>query len=371
MKIAIDCHTLEIENWAGKEQFLNLILEQLTLSDKDNEYIIYFRKKVFSDKVFPNNWRIKNINLPTPFWQIFVATDLIISKTDLILIPCAYLLSLLSFFTKTLIIIHDLTTFLPETKRTHKLMTRFKERLLLRLAIMNAYKIITISENTKEDIIKYFQVAPEKIKVIYLAAKNIYRLLSKNQEEEEKILKKYNLTDKFILFVGTLEPRKNIITLVEAYYDLIHKNEFKSGKLVLVGKKGWFFEEIFNKVKELNLDDWVVFTGYIPDEEIVYLYNLAVCFVYPSIYEGFGLPVVEAMSCGCPTITSNTSSLPEVAGEAAILINPKDKKEITAAMEKILLSSELRIKMSQSGIIQAKKFSWEKTTEEIRSLYGQ
>jgi len=374
-KIAIDCHTLEFKNWAGKEHCLNNILQELIKLDQKNKYVLYFRKPVFK-KNLPINWQIKNINLPMPFWQISVIFDLLFQRIDILLVPSTYLLPALNFLTPLLIIIHDLTTFLPETKKTHKKIVILKEKITLKLAIRHAKKIIAISENTKQDLIKFFKTPVDKIIVVPLAARDIFCPIF-NQEKIKIIRKKYNLPAEFILFVGTLEPRKNIVRLIEAYHKLIFNFSAKGGsapggqfsifnlKLVIVGKKGWYWQEIFEKVKKLNMEDKVVFTGYLPDQDLPYLYNAALCFVYPSLYEGFGLPIIEAMACGCPVITSNISSLPEVAGEAAILVDPYNSQEIADALKKIIRDLGLREKLKRAGLVQAQKFSWQKTAQEI------
>ena len=368
MKIAIDCHTLEIKNWAGKEQYLISILKEIAREDKANDYFLYFRRVVFKKDFFPSNWKARALNLPTPFWQLWVIFDLLIRKINILFAPCVYLLPALNFYTSNIIVIHDLTAFLNETKKTHKVLLKFKENLLVRRAIKNSTKIIAVSRHTKEDIIKLFGVNETKIKVIGEAAQSRFRLIDE-REKIIKILAENNIPDKFILYVGTLEPRKNLIRLVKSYKEIIDAG-FNKYKLVLVGKRGWYYDEIFKKVKELNLENEVLFTGYLADGIIPYLYNAATCFVYPSFYEGFGLPVVEAMACGCPVITSNISSLPEIAGNAAILINPYKKAELVEAFKKILIDNKLRSKMSARGLVQAKKFSWGKTAKEIIDLYG-
>jgi len=368
MKIAIDCHTLEIEHWAGKEQYLSSILRELNKIDKENDYILYFRRKVFDDSKPFGNWKIKNINLPTPFWQLAVIIDLIISGADWLIVPCTYLLPFLNIFVSSIVVVHDLTTFLPATRKTHKLMTRFKEKLLLRGALFNAKKIIAVSENTKKDLINFFKTDSHKIFVIGEAAQSRFKPVARDAAMKEK-LAKYKVPGDFILFVGTLEPRKNIVTLINAYKSLIAAGGYDRYKLVLVGQTGWYYQEIFNRVKELNLEDKVIFTGYISDDEVPYLLSVAHCFVYPSIYEGFGLPPLEAMSCGCPVITSKLSSLPEVVGDAAILINPNSKEEIYLAIKKILSDDNFRKDLIKKGLERSKLFSWENAASGYMKLY--
>ena len=258
----------------------------------------------------------------------------------------------------------DLTPILfPET---HTSKTYFVYKFFLPRTLKNADKIIAISQNTKDDLIKHFNIPEEKIRVIYLAANKSYKLLP--NEEINKIKIKYNLNYSFILYVGTLEPRKNIVRLIEAFYKARNENSINH-KLVFTGRKGWKYENIFNKIKELNLEKDIIFTGYVSDEDLPALYNTADLFVYPSIYEGFGLPPLEAMACGTPVITSNVSSLPEVVGNAGIMVNPYNVNELADKITEVLTNEELKKELSQKGLERAKLFSWEKCAKETMEVF--
>ncbi|WP_421077859.1 glycosyltransferase family 1 protein [Methanothermococcus sp. Ax23] len=239
------------------------------------------------------------------------------------------------------------------------------QKIILSKSIKSADKIISISHHTKQDIIKYFKIPEDKIKVIHLAANENYKPLRENEINDIK--QKYNLNYPFILYVGTLEPRKNIPTLLKALYKL--KKMGTKHKLVITGKKGWKYKSIFETIEKLNLQKDVIFTGYVPDEDLPALYNAADLFVYPSIYEGFGLPPLEAMACGTPVVTSNTSSLPEVVGDAGIMVNPYDVNELAKAMYEVLTNDGLREELSKKGLERAKLFSWKKCAEEHLKVY--
>jgi glycosyltransferase involved in cell wall biosynthesis len=215
MKIAIDCHTLEVKNWAGKGHFLNTILQELIKLDKETQYILYFRQPVFKQPL-PANWQIKSIRLPTPLWQLYVLLDLLFKRVNVLFCPSAYLLPALNFLIPQVIVVCDLTTFLPEIKKTHKKGTRLREGLLLKLAAKHSRKIITISENSKKDLIRFFRVNPQKVAVVLLASHSDYRVIE-NRSAIKDILAKHNLPEQFILCTGTLEPRKNIVRLIKAY----------------------------------------------------------------------------------------------------------------------------------------------------------
>ncbi len=228
-------------------------------------------------------------------------------------------------------------------------------------SVRKAKQIFTISKSSKDDIIKEYGIPGYKIAVTHPGIRK--EISNKKQAISMDNLKsKYKIKGDYILFVGTLQPRKNIIRLVEAF------SKIKSDvKLVIVGKKGWLYEEILESPKKFDIEDRVKFLDFVPDEDLPLFYKNALCFVLPSLYEGFGLPVLEAMQYGCPVITSNISSLPEVGGDAALYIDPLNVNDIKKNLELIIQNSELRQKLIKKGYEQVKKFSWEKTARETLS----
>jgi glycosyltransferase involved in cell wall biosynthesis len=178
----------------------------------------------------------------------------------------------------------------------------------------------------------------------------------------EAVKARYGIAGDYALFVGTLQPRKNLIRLIEAFSNF--RFPISDFRLVIAGKKGWLYQEIFRWVEELGLEKKVVFTGYVPEGDLPVLLSGARLFVFPSLYEGFGLPVLEAMACGTPVVCSNASSLPEVAGDAAVLVDPQDVEGLAAAMERVLGDEELRAELIVRGFEQARKFSWERCARE-------
>ena len=263
--------------------------------------------------------------------------------------------------------IHDLIPlFFPElVPRKHLLFFR----LFMKRAAHTADLIITDSEHSKQDIVRYLRVPEEKIRVIYLG----YDPPQQKQlgpQVVQSVLRTYGITKPYLLFVGVIEPKKNLERLVDAFTML--RAKYARGEdlqLVLAGGKGWLSDTLYRKVKELKLEQQVIFTGFVPDEDLPLLYTEAEAFVFPSIYEGFGLPVLEAMACGTPVVTSKVSSLPEIAGDAGILVDPYQADDIYEGMLWVLKDRSKREEMIRLGDIQARKFSWRKSAEETWRVY--
>jgi glycosyltransferase involved in cell wall biosynthesis len=265
---------------------------------------------------------------------------------------------------KYVITVHDLFALAlgPPEYQYYK---KIGYKLLLPKTLKSADKIISNSKNTKNDIIRYFKIPEEKIKVIHLAANETFAKL--NEIEILDIKKKYAINYPFIFYVGGLAAYKNIVRLIEAYGKL--KKLGVTHKLLLAGVKRYKYNEIFETIEKLNLQNDVIFTGYVPDKDLPGLYNAADLFVYPSLYEGFGIPPLEAMQCGTPVIASNTSSIPEVVGDAGIMINPYDVDEFANKMYEVLTNEDLKKEMSKKGLERAKLFSWKKCAEEHLKVY--
>ena len=229
--------------------------------------------------------------------------------------------------------------------------------------------VIADSESTRQDIINFMKIDPQKIRVIYLAADKKFKVLTP-QELKSSALKKFNISKKFILSVGTIEPRKNFKTLIKTFN--IFKNTCKASKdyeLVIAGKTGWKSEETFKEHKKSPYKSEIIFTGRVNDEDLVQLYNQASLFVYPSIFEGFGLPPLEAMSCNLPVIATNTSSVPEIYPNEEFLLNPFDEEKIAQKINIVLTSDSIRESLIKFAIENSKRFSWEKSAVKTMQVY--
>jgi len=230
--------------------------------------------------------------------------------------------------------------------------------------------IITISEFSKSEIIKYLDIPKDKVSVIPCAVDHdIYNQVV-DKEEESKIKEKYNIGVKYFFYLGTMEPRKNIERLIDAYALLLRGNK-EVPYLVISGKNGWNYDNIYKRVMDYGLADQVIFTGYIEPKESVLLLKGAFALIFPSLYEGFGMPVLEAMACGIPVVTSNVTSLPEVVQEAGNLVDPFSVEEISNAMNSLLLNPYKAKELKERGIKRAKEFTWEKSIELLRKVYKQ
>jgi glycosyltransferase involved in cell wall biosynthesis len=237
---------------------------------------------------------------------------------------------------------------------------------ITRISTRRAARVIAVSESTSRDVITFCGVPGERVIVVPNGvAEEFHPSGPADRGAVAEFRRRSGLPERFILFLGTLEPRKNLVRLLEAY--ALRADELPA--LVIAGAKGWFYDTIFTRVNDLGLTERVVFPGFVPTEELPWWYRAAELFVYPSLFEGFGLPVLEAMACGTPTITSNASALPEVAGDAALLIDPEDVEALSEAMARVLSQPDVAARMREDGLRQAARFSWMRTAEQTVGVY--
>lgn len=269
---------------------------------------------------------------------------------------------------KSVVVVHDMAyKIYPQTVR---IKTRRWLQLTFKRSCQRADAIVTVSESSKRDIIKYMGIEAEKITVMPNGVDLNYFHNHYDNKEIDSIKKKYQIAGEYFLYLGTLEPRKNIPNLIQAYKKLLQiKHNVEVPQLVIAGGKGWLYDSIFKTVKELNIEDNILFTGYLEPYEVPRILCGAKAFVFPSIYEGFGMPPLEAMACGTPVITSNVSSLPEVVGDAGILINPESVDEICCAMERIMEDEELCHALIDKGLSRAQAYTWENSALILLDLY--
>ncbi|MBA3533714.1 MAG: glycosyltransferase family 4 protein [Ardenticatenales bacterium] len=248
----------------------------------------------------------------------------------------------------------------------HKVYNHTFLKMMMPRFLKAADHIITVSEHTKRDAERLYSIDPARMTVVYEAVDERYRPTF-DLTELEPIRQRYQLPEQFLLHVGTIEPRKNLSILLPALQTL--KAEFPDLKLVLVGKKGWLYEGFFKKLTESGLDSEVLFPGFVEEEDLPAVFQLATAFVFPSVYEGFGLPPLEALACGVPVVCSDASSLPEVVGDAGLLVDPNNPRAVTAALHRVLSDEALRHDLQQRGPRRAALFSWARAARQTLEVY--
>ncbi len=378
MKIGIDIRTLVESRYSGVSEFSHNLIKEILKLDKKNKYKLFYNSSRNLSSRLPkfeqSNSKIIKTKYPNKIFNNIMQKILGWPKLDRLLDVDLFFLPNWGFFAtsnkcKRVVVIHDLSSVL--FPRYFSIKRRIWHQLInLEKNISNFDKIIAVSENTKKDIVELFKVPENKIKVIYSGLDGKYRTLLENDVELIETKNKYNLPDKFIFFLGTLEPRKNVDGLIKAYNIFRDNNkDLDNYKLIIAGGRGWKYRHIFKELEKSVYKNDIDFIGYVDDSDKIALYNLADVFVFPTFYEGFGFPPLEAMACGTPTITSFSSSLPEVVGEAALMIDPHNPGEIAEAIEHILVDDWLKRDLTSKGLARAKRFNWETTAKKYLNVF--
>lgn len=364
MKVAIDTRSINWYRGTGIGTYTENLVRNLIDMYKDTHYRLYWSDRNFKDFKKENTEIIMTSKKHPKFFQeSYFYHDLIRENIDIYHVPQNGIGLNPNIHCKKVITIHDLIPYImPETVGKGYLLKFLRE---VPNIIQNVDGIVTVSEYSKKDILKFFPIDPEKIFVTPLAADSIYKPLDK-YHCKELLSRKYNISSPFILYLGGFSPRKNVNALINSFVNLI-PNFDKDYKLVIVGPKKNLGESLNNKFS--YSDSKIIFTGFVPQEELPIFYNSCEVFVYPSLYEGFGLPPLEAMSCGSPVITSNLTSIPEVVKDGGILINPYKEEELTNALERILTNNKLKESLKIKALNQASNFSWKKTAEKTFQAY--
>jgi glycosyltransferase involved in cell wall biosynthesis len=317
------------------------------------------RRAPLSERALTILWH--RLRLPIPVEWFTRPVD-IFHSTDFVLPPVRQ--------ARTILTVHDLTFMrLPQCAEAG--LRAYLNKVVPR-SIERADLVLADSQSTKNDLVELLGISPDKIEVVYAGVERRFRPME-GERALQRVKKRYGLDFPFILSLGTLEPRKNFTGLIEAYALMRDKGkEVKDRelKLVIAGGKGWLYDEIFARVKELGMENEVIFPGFVADEDLPALYNLAKLFAFPSLYEGFGLPPLEAMACGTPVVTSDRPSLPEVVGEAGLMVKATDSQELAKAMERGLTDKNLRREMREKGLKQAAKFTWEAAAGKLLDVYS-
>jgi len=367
LRIGIDAHSVGTK-LGGNESYAVNLIEALAQIDSVNHYTIYVTTSEARDR-FTDRWsnfKVRSTLPHTPLIRIPISLSAELRKRPVDVLhvqftappfcPCPVVVS-----------IHDLSfEHLPET---FKRRSRTQLRLTVRHSARRATRILSLSEHTRRDIIETYRIDAEKVSAIPLAAAEHFGPVNDNRELQ-RVRHNYGIAGDYILCVGSIQPRKNLARLIRAYA-LLRGNSSadKLPKLVLVGKCAWLYDETLRTLEKAGVKDTVVVTGYVPESDLPALYSGALCFVYPSYFEGFGLPPLEAMKCGAPVIVGDRTSLPEVVGDAALSVDPFDIEAIAAAITRLVNNSTLRHELSVRGQERARMFSWQHTARETLKVY--
>jgi len=364
MRFGIDAR-LTYHQRAGIGRYTLFLLDELAKADHENRYTVFQHRKDKEPLVSAPNFQRKTLYTPVHFRleQPLLTAELLFHSLDLIhstdFIPPLY------SKVPSIITVHDLAFLRWPHFLTEDHATYYSQ---IDRGVRHARHIIVPSQSTKSDVIGQLGVPESKISVIYEAAASLYRPLPL-EETRQTVARRFSIPTNYIFFISTIEPRKNIGGLLQAFHHLRTKYNLTDTALVLAGKQGWLYEQVYETVEKLGLQDSTFFVGRVTDEELHQLYVGARCHVHPAFYEGFGLPPLEAMACGTPTVVSNTSSLPEVVGDAALMFDPNDWEEMAVAIHRLLVDDELHAEMREKGLQRAGVFSWSRAAAETLNVY--
>ncbi|MDF1498584.1 MAG: glycosyltransferase family 1 protein [Patescibacteria group bacterium] len=389
MKIIVDANELVLEQNTGVKVYTREIINALSQIDKENEYLLYISRSARFCVPTNANIKLKILKSCFPFWTYTkFSNEVKKNRPDILFMPIQSVPFLIKPKNiKIVVTVHDLAFFLYPNHFT------WKDRLLLNLhtkrAVKMADKIIVPSKATKNDLIKFYGVNQDKIHVIYHGVTPCHCDEGRRSNPETMHINSNVMTvvnssgitirlscgtprndSGYILFVGTIQPRKNIIRLIEAFENIKNCNKkYSDLKLLIAGGKGWMAEKTYKKAQRSKVSQDIVFLGNVKDDYLSKLYKNALMFVLPSLYEGFGLTVIEAMSCGVPCIVSDNSSLSEIAGKNALLVNAHNSDDIAQKINMFLNNDVLRNDFSQKGIENSKLFNWNKCATQTLAIF--
>jgi len=371
MRIAID-YTSAIRQGGGIGRYTRNLVGALAELDADNEYVLFSAGRDSPGKTWPANFSIRSLpitdrhlamawqrmRVPIPI-ELFTGWAHVFHSPDFVLPPVLR--------ARTVLTIHDLS-FIRHPECFHKPLLAYASHAVPR-SVERADVVLADSESARHDLIELLHVPQDRVFVVYPAVESRFG----PQEDSRTIramMRRYGIRRPFILGLGTLQPRKNFPRLIRAY-DLLRHEHHIPQQLVIAGGKGWLYDEITETIDELGLGEQVLLPGFVADDDLPALYSAADVFAFPSIYEGFGIPVLEAMACGTPVVTTPVSSLPEVAGDAALLAPPEDVEALADALWQLLDDTALRDELCERGFRQAKRFTWERAAAIVLRIYEQ
>lgn len=364
MHIGFDAHSIGT-GLGGNETYASNLIEALAEVDTQNRYTVYVTRQEAVER-YAHRWSNVTVRktLPhTPLVRIplTLAAELRRRPIDILhvqytappLAPC-----------DTVVMIHDLSfEHIPETFKRRSWM---QLRLTVRRTARSASHVLTDSEYSRQDILRTYRLPPERVTTTPLAASSRFKPVN-----DRGVLDKYGISGDYILAVGSIQPRKNIARLIRGYTRMLSQHNENAPRLVIVGKRAWLFEDTIRAAAVSSANDKILFTGYVPESELAALYTGAVCFAYPSYFEGFGIPLLEAMRCGTPTMTSDRTCFPEVVGDASLIIDPFDEESIATGLWRMISDAALREQLRSRGFVQSSLFDWRDTARRTLGVYEQ
>ncbi len=378
MRIGIDIRCLAEGRRTGVEEYTLGLIKELLHGGDENHYVLFFNswKKpprflhalAHHDNVTVKAYRFPNKLLNLCLWYLrYPRLDQLMGGVDVVFMPNQNFVGV-SKGVPLVVTAHDLSFELfPET-------FTWKQRLWhylvdFRGLVKRATAVVAVSESTKADIVNMYKVSPDKIQVIPSGYDALCQVIDRNNPKLVEVQQKYQLPYKYILSFATFEPRKNLISVIEAYEEFVQQNPETPYQLVLAGSPGWEKRELYHYIRNSQIKERVCLIGFVDEADKPAVYNLASVFVYPSVYEGFGFPPLEAMACGVPVIVSHSSSLPELVGDAGILIDPYRPQEILDALGAILKEAELPVLLRKRGLEKSVRYSWARTSKDMKALW--
>jgi len=372
MKIGIDARLLSYRRGMGN--FLYNLLVELQDIDRENHYVLYTDRSI--DNIIPLTVtaKVRIIRLPSyPLWEQ-VLLPAVVTKDNLDMLHCPANTGPLRVprSVKLILTIHDVMFMLnddkfPSSPSLYQRLGRLYRSFIVPRVARRANAILTDSHCSSDDIKRHLEIGKDKLHVVYGAPNRACRVI-KDEYFLTAVQAKYGLNHPFVLSLAGIDPRKNTHRVIEAFA-LLQRSICKDCSLVLVGLSSLAQRGFIKAVEKMGLTSRVAFTGFVPEEDLVALYNLAQVFVYPSLYEGFGLPVLEAMACGTPVVASRRGSIPEVAGDAAFFVNPLDPQKICEGVAQFLTDEEQLRRFRKKGLERVNSFSWERAAQETLKVY--
>lgn len=362
MKIGIDASRLAVAQRTGTENYAFEIIHGLAQTASAHKLILYFNRlpdlAVLASLDLPASAELKEIPFRRLWTHLRLSREMLQHPPDTLFVP-AHVLPVIHP-ARSVVTVHDLGYLYFPQAHTRK--SRQYLDLSTRFSATQARRVIAISQATKNDLVRHYQINPAKVEVVYHGYDRQRFLPGEDEAAKAATRDRYGLgPGRFLLYVGTIQPRKNLLRLLEAWAALAAEPEFGDLQLVLAGKPGWLSQPILNRAAQLQakFPGRLILPGFLAEADLPIMLGAAEAFVFPSLYEGFGMPVLEALACGCPVVCSNASSLPEVAGDAALYHHPLDAMALQAQLRRLLTQPGLRQEMVHKGLEQARRFAWE------------